>query len=100
MEKQIDELELMNAALGEGMRIGAERPWRVFDKDNASTWPEPGVYVVGIWKYFANSEGAEVFTIDIDEDTGHVAMYGSAGTMQHKNAPTYWCPLPDPMDYE
>ncbi len=99
MEQQIDELELMNAALGEGMRIGAERPWRVFDMKNRSTWPEPGVYVVGLWKYLGNSEGAEVFVLD-DDDMDNPSMHSSVGAMQHRTPPDYWCPLPDPMDYE
>ena len=104
MEQQIDELELINAALGEGMRIGAKSPWVKFKYEDRNSWPRLGTWVVGI--YISDNKRAirvkSYIVTMIDEpdgDGGH--CWEERRTIDVGiGEPDYWCPLPDPMDYE
>jgi hypothetical protein len=97
-QNEVDELTSYNEGLVDGRAIGMKSPWIKFDKNDRSTWPELGVYVVGLWQYLDGWHGAEVFALD-EDDIGGISMMPAFGRMENRTAPAYWCPLPDPMDH-
>ena len=94
----MDELETLNNGIALGMTVGANNPWRKFDPNDRTTWPEQGVEFVGLWEYMDGAYGSE--TAFIDEYMDEFKLVASFGTLQHRTWPQYWCPLPDKLAFE
>ena len=99
MDNQIDELETFNEGVEVGSDIMARKGWHKVT-DCISSLPKGSKTVIGYWDAWPGRTEVCWFEIIKTNDGLFVKCFPHFGEMKHLGIPTYWSPIPDPMDYE